>query len=138
MRTRCVKNVPRITLPTKAFAMLADCAGLQNLHLEFGVERNLCLKDVFFRFQGQTTLHNNRIVPYDVLAKIKECAALREIKNLQSLWLDFNTFDNEPTGQFDNHGRPDYEWRRVQLSGGESGPYYDLEEELKKVMLVQK
>lgn len=129
--------------------MLAECAGLQDLHLEFILNRNLCvmaIRQYAYHFFGsaqgglihQALLHDGREVPYEVLAKVRKSTTLREIKGLRSLCLDFNTFDSSPTGQVNRNGYRDYVWGKVQLSGGGSGPYYDLEEELRKVMLVQK
>ena len=73
-----------------------------------------------------------------MITTIRTCSSLREIKGLQSLRVDFVTYDRERTDRRDSFGYAIYEYNKVLLSRGSGGAYYDLQEELQKVMVAQK
>ena len=107
--------------------MVAECQGLQDLHLEFTLREFLC-RQIHNYHWGALPTHNGRFVPDSDLTRIRTCNELREIRGLQSLVLDFVTHTSV-------NG---YEYRKIQLSAGGHGPYHDLEQELRQVMLTPK
>ena len=124
--------------------MLADCQGLQNLHLEFNVDPSLCIRSDGYHFASMSltgansVIHNGRYIALDLITKLRLCTALREIKALQSLRLEFITWARDRTGARDGNGYPICQFRKVNLSAGATGPYYELEEELRKELVAQK
>jgi hypothetical protein len=121
--------------------MLAELPGLQGLHLEFNIDNNLCTLARYYihPFHGSPpNTTTRRRVPEAAITTIRTCSSLREIKGLQSFRLDFVTYDRERTDRRDPLGYVIYEYNKVLLSGGSSGPYNDLEEELQKALATQK
>jgi hypothetical protein len=119
--------------------MLTDLPGLQDLHLEFSLDSSLCyaipwINPPFQHIGG----HDGRRIPETTLNAIRTCTALREIKGLQSFRLTFVTYDRMPRDGRNHSNYTIYEYRQFELSGGSSGPYYDLEKELQELLLVQK
>ena len=123
--------------------MLADLPGLQALHLEFNLDSSLCyaipwINPPFQNIGPPSRGHDGRRIPETTLTTIRTCTALREIKGLQSFRLTFVTYGQVRTGHRNRTHYAIYEYRQLELSGGSSGPYYDLEKELQELLLVQK
>ena len=127
---------PRLNLPIKSFEMLAECEGLQRLHLNFYVN------EFFFGRQTRDSRlligDNHSGYSRDVLTQIRTCAALKKIKGLKSLVLRFAWRGEHDVNISIKHGGLTYQWGLVQLSAEAKGPYFDLGNDLEKAVLAPK
>lgn len=118
--------------PKKAFVMLAELQGLQDLHLEFNINPYLCRRvNHYHHVIPYPTIHNDRYVPSSELTRIRCCKELRQIQ-VQSLVLEFVI--EEWMRNRSNIHVPG----KTELSAVGNGPYYDLKEELKEAMVARK
>jgi len=100
--------------------MLASLENLQHLSIGVILDRRHCPRPSRFRpLIPSSTIHDGRRVPVDILQKFRTNPYLRNIKGLASLNLDFMTSGYE-------------------LLTGKSGPYFDLQQDLKRDMLANK